>query len=280
MAEGVRTNKNFMLVRQNASGYPLLRQVGLLIGLAASVTLGIAIAFWLQSSVYSTFNQDLPDSEQFKYTNKIEQDYISSVNHILTPFLGQNGFKAQVKAEVNYPRLTAGNVKKISIAIVVDNKKGVAEDVIVTITPRTEDEIKQITTLVKEAVGFNAQRGDTVNIINIGFVAPAGIEVVPDIPLWEQIWFWPVVKQILAALVIVYIIFGLIKPAIRSLSRSQDEVITLEGEGREVQAALAGTLAEETDIADDYKVQLDKARKLVTADPKIAAQVIKKCLAV
>ena len=319
-------------------------------------------------------NEQVLNSEQLEYTNKVEQNYIDRVNNILAPFVGRNGFKAQVSAEIDFTRiektsetynpdaeatrskqqliervsgsgdagvpgalsnqppggaiapetagggagageeeaggifknketitqnfeldktishtqLSTGNINRLSIAVVVDDKREVADDGTVTNTPRSEEEIIRITALVKEAVGFNAQRGDSVNIINAGFVGPEVVEALPDIPVWEQAWFMPVVKQVLAALVVLYIIFGVIKPAFKSLSKPHKEVIGLEGEGAEAQAALAGGVGgsiggEEADALpkppDNYDVQLDMARKLVVEDPKIAAQVVKNWLA-
>lgn len=315
------------------------------------------------------------NSEQLEYTNRVEHNYIDRVNAILTPFLGSNGFKAQINADIDFTRiektsevfnpdaaatrskqqliermsasgtggvpgalsnqppggsiapetttnfategnedgvsgafknkesttqnfeldktishtqLASGSVKRLSIAVVIDDKKGTAEDGIITTTARTEDELKRITALVKEAVGFNAQRGDTVNIINAGFVSPAYIETLPDVPVWEQAWFAPLVKQSLAALLVLYIIFGVIKPAFKSLSKPHKEIVGIEGEAGSGQTALAagktgGINAEETDalpqLPDDYEIQLDMARKLVVEDPKIAAQVVKNWLA-
>ena len=315
------------------------------------------------------------NSDQLEYTNRVEHNYSDRVNSILTPFLGSNGFKAQINADIDFTRiektsevfnpdsaatrskqqliervsgsgdagipgalsnqppggsvapetttnfategneddfsgvfknketttqnfeldktishtqLATGSVKRISVAVVIDDKKDIAEDGTVTTTPRTEDELKRITALVKEAVGFNAQRGDTVNIINAAFVSPVTIEALPDVPVWEQAWFAPIVKQILAALVVLYIIFGVIKPAFKSLSKPHKELVGIEGEAGSGQAALAGGEAggigaEEADALpkppDDYEMQLDMARKLVVEDPKIAAQVVKNWLA-
>ncbi|MCW8932514.1 MAG: flagellar basal-body MS-ring/collar protein FliF [Gammaproteobacteria bacterium] len=317
--------------------------------------------------------EEVLNSEQLEYTTRVEHNYINRVNTILTPFLGTDGFKAQVNADIDFTRiektsevfnpdvaatrskqqliervsasgtsgvpgalsnqppggsiapeaatggvdgeegssgsfknketvtqnfeldktishtqLATGNVKRISIAVVIDDKKEVADDGTVTTTPRAEDELKRITALVKEAVGFNAQRGDSVNIINAGFVSPTTIEALPDIPVWEQAWFAPIVKQSLAALIVLYIIFGVIKPAFKSLSKPHKELVGIEGEAGAGQAALAGgestsMSSDEADALpkppDDYEMQLDMARKLVVEDPKIAAQVVKNWLA-
>lgn len=318
--------------------------------------------------------QQVLNSKQLEYTTKVESNYIERVNAILTPFLGSDGFKAQVNAAIDFTRtektsevfnpdvaatrskqqliermsasgaggipgalsnqppggsiapenagaggeggamgsfknketvtqnfeldktishtqLATGSVTRISIAVVVDDKKEIAEDGTVTVNPRTEEELQRITSLVKESVGFNAQRGDTVNIINAGFVAPVDLEALPEVPVWEQAWFAPLVKQVLAALVVLYIIFGVIKPAFKSLAKPHKELVGIEGEtggAAAGQAALAGgeaggMSAEEADALpkppDDYEVQLDMARKLVVEDPKIAAQVVKNWLA-
>jgi flagellar M-ring protein FliF len=320
----------------------------------------------------SADKEQVLNSEQLEYTEKVEQNYVDRINTILTPFLGLKGFKAQVSAEIDFTRiektsetynpdaeatrskqqliervsgsgeagvpgalsnqppggaiapeqaegigedgegggvfknketitqnfeldktishtqLATGNVNRLSIAVVVDDKKVTGEDGTVASTPRNEDEIKRITTLVKEAVGFNIQRGDTVNVINAGFVEPESIETLPEIPLWEQGWFWPTVKQLLAALVVLYIIFGIIRPAFKNLSKPQKELVGLEGEtaegGQAAQAGGEGGMSDEEAEAlpkppDDYELQLDMARKLVVEDPKIAAQVVKNWLA-
>ncbi len=323
----------------------------------------------------SNNQEETLNSDQLEYTNKVEQNYISRVDNILMPFLGRNGFKAQVNATIDFTRiektsevfnpdvaatrskqqlierisgagdtgvpgalsnqppggsiapekatgdksdnttvaipirnketttqnfeldktishtqLSTGNVKRLSIAVVVDDKKEAAEDGTISSTPRTDEEIQRITLLVKEAVGFNAQRGDTVNIINASFVAPVAMEALPDTPIWEQAWFAPRVKQALAALFVLYILLGVIRPTFKSLSKPHKELIGIEGSG-DAQTALAGGATgdsgeitqDEADALpkppDNYEMQLEMARKLVVEDPQVAAQVVKKWLA-
>ncbi|NUM59403.1 MAG: flagellar M-ring protein FliF [Bdellovibrionaceae bacterium] len=97
---------------------------------------------------------------------------------------GQIGFKQDVKKEIkttNYEvpktvrnvKEAAGNLEKISVAVVVDgifqttkNDKGEEETKYV---PRTQEELQKYETIVKNAIGFNASRGDSVKIENIQF---------------------------------------------------------------------------------------------------------------
>lgn len=97
---------------------------------------------------------------------------------------GQVGFKQDVKKEIkttNYEvpktvrnvKEAAGNVEKISVAVVVDgtfqtitNDKGVEETKYI---PRSQEELQKYEAIVKNAIGFNQTRGDSVKIENIQF---------------------------------------------------------------------------------------------------------------
>lgn len=62
-----------------------------------------------------------------------------------------------------------GQVQRLSVAVLVDGTYATAEDGTKTYTPRSEGELAQIKALVQSAVGFNAERGDTVEIVNLPF---------------------------------------------------------------------------------------------------------------
>lgn len=63
----------------------------------------------------------------------------------------------------------AGAIERISIAIVVDGSTTVAEDGTVDWQPRSEEELARIEALARTAIGFNAQRGDTIEVANMQF---------------------------------------------------------------------------------------------------------------
>jgi flagellar M-ring protein FliF len=68
-----------------------------------------------------------------------------------------------------------GQVKKLSVAVLVDGTYATAADGSVTYAPRTPEELDQIGKLVKSAIGFDEQRGDKVEIVNMRFAAPTEI---------------------------------------------------------------------------------------------------------
>jgi flagellar M-ring protein FliF len=65
-----------------------------------------------------------------------------------------------------------GSIKRLSVAVLVDGTYAVAADGSKTYQPRPADELKQLTTLVRSAIGFNADRGDTVEVVNLRFITP------------------------------------------------------------------------------------------------------------
>ena len=99
---------------------------------------------------------------------------------------GQVGFKQDVKKEIkttNFEvpktvrniREAAGNLERISVAVVVDGimqtttkEDGTSES---KYAPRSAEELAKYESLVKNAIGFNAARGDNVKIENIQFQA-------------------------------------------------------------------------------------------------------------
>jgi len=69
-----------------------------------------------------------------------------------------------------------GRVKRLSVAVLVDgtytkNNNDVAY------TPRSKEDLEQITALVRSAIGFNEKRGDMIQVVNLRFAEPA---VVPQ----------------------------------------------------------------------------------------------------
>lgn len=70
----------------------------------------------------------------------------------------------------------AGKVKKLSVAVLVDGIYTQAEDGTLSYEPRTEEQLQQIATLVRSAIGFEEARGDLVEVVNMRFVANASSE--------------------------------------------------------------------------------------------------------
>jgi len=119
-----------------------------------------------------------------------------------------------------------GTIQRLSVAVVIDSKSQLKDDGTIEKIAYTEDEIKGFETLIKEAVGFDQNRGDSVSVINTDFISVE--QEVIEVPMWQSLlgetWIVDLAKQILGAigLLIVYLIFG--RPFLRSLNPNKIEI--------------------------------------------------------
>lgn len=106
----------------------------------------------------------------------------------------------EVGKSVIYKKSNYAKVSSLSVAVVVDN-----DMVLDTATnkyvakPLSQDKINKITDLVKATIGYDEKRGDKVTVVNSSF-SPVKKEGANSIPLWEQLWFWDVVKKMVGIL--------------------------------------------------------------------------------
>jgi flagellar M-ring protein FliF len=80
--------------------------------------------------------------------------------------------------------LDAGQVKKLSVAVVVDGTYTPAANGQRTYAPRSGDDMGKITALVRSAIGFDEKRGDQLQVTNMRF---ADIDTGPEAPVAEPI---------------------------------------------------------------------------------------------
>ncbi len=168
---------------------------------------------------------------------------------------------------VSHTTRNPGTIKRLSIAVVVDDKVGKNEEDEPIRIPYTPAELTRLTALVKEAVGFNALRGDTVNVSNVTFTPPV-VEVPPAIPFWEKSWFWMAFKQAMVILLLLFLLFGLLRPMMRSLMARSKEDDDEEDEDEH------NTEPPKLD-APAYESNLQLAKAVAADDPKMVAQVVR-----
>jgi flagellar M-ring protein FliF len=186
-----------------------------------------------------------------------------------------------------------GGIKRLSVAVVVNYMQVTDAKGHTTMQPVTADKLAQVTQLVKDAMGFDSQRGDSVNVVNSAFTA----EVDPDanLPWWRTRDMIALYKQIATYLgigaVALFLYFVMVKPALRRAFpppepvvpalASPDEPVLLDGipaaerEGAVVEIETdSETLALEN-AKHKYERNLEFARGIARQDPKIVATVVK-----
>lgn len=189
---------------------------------------------------------------------------------------------------ISYTRHQQGRMRRLTVAVAVDDL--VRRDLDsgeLSRRPWNENDLKRLTLLVRDAVGYSAARGDSVNVINTPFAEPEAIEAMPDVAIWKQGWFWSLVKQGGAVLFILLIVFGVLRPILKNLataSAPKDQISGGELEG------IGSSFGEESELAvsgesllpgpnDSYQRQIDAVRTLVAEDPGRVANVVKQWLA-
>ncbi len=124
----------------------------------------------------------------------------------------------EVDKTVRVTRNATGNVKRLNAAVVVNNRSVTDAKGKTSSQPLGDDEIAKLTALVRESVGFNQERGDSVKVIN----APFRREVVPEVPLplWKQPETLDLVRTLAVpgalGAVALLVMFGLVRPALKA----------------------------------------------------------------
>jgi flagellar M-ring protein FliF len=185
----------------------------------------------------------------------------------------------EIDRTMAYTRQPAGKVTRLSVAVLIDNLRVTDKDGKTTETPLPQDQIDRLTALVRDAVGFDASRGDTVNVVNSSFLGTPPVEEgeLESVPLWEKAWVQTLAKVLAGLIVLVIIIFNVLKPLTRGLINAAKAPALRGGALAAAGVAGAGQAGlpppEAPGIA--YEQQIAQARGLVAQDPKRGAQVVK-----
>ena len=201
----------------------------------------------------------------------------------------------EIDRTLDYTRNPAGRLKRLTVAVLVDNLRVPQKDGKFKDTALTPEQLDHITQLVKDAVGFDPARGDNVNVINASFTAePAQPEgELEKTPFWETPLFLNMSKLLGGVIVLMVLILSVLKPLIRNLvghskhttqliaRQNNEDVVTIEpvADGAQAAAAAGNTPAlpgaDPKAVALTHEQQVTQARSLVNQDPKRVAQVVR-----
>ena len=186
----------------------------------------------------------------------------------------------EVDRTVSHVRRGGGALRRLSVAVLVDNIPKTDGKGGTTLVPLSKDEMAKVENLVREAVGFDAKRGDTMSVQNALFTTNP-IPVEAPTPIWQRQDVRDYGRQGLGVLIIVILVFAVLRPAIKYLAETDPAKqinARLVSEG----APVADMISNGQGATDDrprpvpqYEQKLALARGAVAADPKRVAQVIK-----
>ncbi|HEY0841684.1 flagellar basal-body MS-ring/collar protein FliF [Methylotenera sp.] len=182
----------------------------------------------------------------------------------------------EVDKTVSYRQQPMGGVKRLNVAVVVNNMPVVDKKTgKVSYRALTAAEKTQINDLAMQAMGFNKERGDSLAIVNTPFAGEPQ-EVLPAIPLWENPRVIENVKDVLRFLVGVIALFiiyrKVLKPLLTKLT-SPPKAAAKQGEAPDAVVSISadGSSAAEKPA---YTQKIETAKQIAKDNPRMVASVV------
>jgi len=186
----------------------------------------------------------------------------------------------EVDKTVRYVQQGMGGIKRLNVAVVVNNMQVTDSKGKVSYRPLNAAEKQQINDLAMQAMGFNKERGDALTVVNSSF-AGESVEILPPLPLWknpEVIEYGKEALRFLAGIVVLYMLYKrALKPMLtkltgepqKLLAEADDTLVTLSGEVPAEEA-----LAPEPELVTAYQQNLESAKQLAKDNPRMVASVV------
>ncbi len=188
----------------------------------------------------------------------------------------------EVDRTITHTQHSAGAVQRLSAAVVVNYQVGPDGKA----KPLTDDQLKKIDDLVREAMGFSQERGDTLNVVNTPFNEAADDS--GELPFWKQQAFFDQLLNAgrwLLVLIVAWLLWRkMVRPMLRKQQAEKDAAAA---------AALAATMpqpegSKPVKLSNDelekrkrsqqrvsVEVQTQRVQELADKDPRIVALVIR-----
>ncbi|MCZ2723289.1 flagellar basal-body MS-ring/collar protein FliF [Marinomonas sp. 15G1-11] len=193
----------------------------------------------------------------------------------------------ELDRSISYTVRQQGTIRRLSVAVVVDDISSIdPETSLVVRTPWSDDELQRLTLLVRDAVGFNPNRGDSINVVNTPFALPEPPEKIEEVPFYQQTWFLNLLQPVLVGFFVLLLLLIVVRPILKSLGEQNKIAVAEDAE--------ASIFADETDEISDDQVslvsaedvmvpgspekierQLNAIRGLIAEEPERVAQVVK-----
>ena len=180
-------------------------------------------------------------------------------------------------------------IRRVTAAVLIDNVPQMGTEGQVSYRALNAAELQRIDSLVKQAIGFDEQRGDMISVVNAPFAPGAAMEDMPGPPFWENPRVVELARTILGGLAVLVFILAVLRPAFRAMlapkvttttavaevvSEETHVSITPAAAGQpQVQAPRQPSQASQAALNFDEKLQV--ARTAVSSDPKRVANVVR-----
>ena len=187
----------------------------------------------------------------------------------------------EIDKNVRRTVLASGQIKRLTAAVVVNHRsiaappanadlKGAAAKApaVAKSEALSEKEMQNVMLLAREAMGFNPQRGDSVNVVNAAFSQPELVAAAEAVPFWKQPDVVTLAKEAGKAMLFValtlIVVFGVVRPALKSIANAPRVV-----------AAPVAQPAPAAQLPGQQLTSIEQMRQLAKNDPATVANVVK-----
>jgi flagellar M-ring protein FliF len=178
----------------------------------------------------------------------------------------ENVTNYEVDKNIKRTHTASGQIRRLTAAVVVNNKP--AEGGQGAGTPWDAKEIENLQALVRQAMGFSEQRGDSLNLVNAAFTQPelAALEPVPFLQRPEVLAMAKEGgKAVLFLVLTAIVVFGVLRPALKSIGTAPPPP---EAAPEAVPALVAAP-------ASSAQLSMEGMRQIAKNDPAAVANVVK-----
>jgi len=191
----------------------------------------------------------------------------------------------EIDRTVAYTRQPAGRLRRITVAVLIDNPRVMGKDGKAKETPLAKEQLDHINQLVKDAVGYDETRGDSVNVVNASFTqetaAPVNDDTLESPKFWETPLFLDIAKIVGGLIVLLVLVLSVLRPLIKTLIGPTAQAVSVLPRSAPAahepvdQQALPGMAGAHVAAAVNHEQQLAQAKTLVNQDAKRVAQVVR-----
>lgn len=194
---------------------------------------------------------------------------------------------------ISHTRQQSGVLKRLSVSVALDHKRGQGQDGEATREAFTPEEIASIRRMLQGGLGYNINRGDSIEVVSFPFLEAPMLEET-GMPWWEEAWVWRLLRLVVGGLVIIVLLLTVVRPMLKKLinpdetdkneidqllAYDQDlgdetiELLSQQFDSDSIGFAPDGTLK----LPDLHKDEdlLKAVRALVANEPELSSQVVK-----
>ncbi|MCO4322093.1 flagellar basal-body MS-ring/collar protein FliF [Aliidiomarina quisquiliarum] len=194
---------------------------------------------------------------------------------------------------ISHTRQQSGVLQRLSVAVTLDYKRSVNEDGVTVREAYTQEELTSIRRMLQGSLGFNMNRGDSIEVVSFQFLETPSYDDV-GMPWWEEPWVWRLLRLVVGGLVIIVLILTVVRPMLKKLIYPEEtgeseldqllaydkdlgdetiELLSQQFDSDSIGFAPDGTLK----LPDLHKDEdlLKAVRALVANEPELSSQVVK-----